>query len=288
MTSPHYTDSSSLLSHTTNINPVVRGLMHDWQQLEKDPATMRTVRSWHLPGSEPVDLTDVLRKAGFGTHSCDTDADQYLFQLVIRAKTCQLAGQIVLQRIMPGVLAIAVRRGRITQGGYSVAFNQLIADTWFVITTYPIDTRPRKVAANILLDAENLAFVREQRKQRTRDKYTCHAVIERLPDDSYQSIIDSDYAEILLLAKRDLSTNQLQTLRDILNDIPTADSARERSVSPRAIRYQRNAVLNQLRSLVLRNLRLLDTTNTLEPAIAKPATIGSRMPSAARGNAATL
>jgi hypothetical protein len=78
------------------------------------------------------------------------EADAVLLPLVRVAAEDPLAGRVVLQLLLPGVVRLA---GRIRWLFGEDAGPAAVAATWERIRTYPVDRRPCAVAANVLLDA---------------------------------------------------------------------------------------------------------------------------------------
>lgn len=162
------------LIRTDKPGPLLRSLLADWESASTSSRTLRRANSWGLPG-EPVDsLDEIVRRAGFGGPSdCDA-SDTYLLALVTVAATDPLAARIVLHRLLPPVLSIAKRRGKIHPGGIEGAIGDLITQTWFVITNYPIERRPRKIAANMVRDIEYHEYVSANRPRRTTIEFFDH------------------------------------------------------------------------------------------------------------------
>ena len=77
------------------------------------------------------------------------------------AVTDELAARVVVQRLVPGLVHAARRRRQ--QQGMQSAFDELVATTWVLVRTYPLERRPRRGAANLCRDAEYQAFVRPLR-----------------------------------------------------------------------------------------------------------------------------
>lgn len=141
--------------------------MDEWSHLSTRSRSVRRVNEWGL--GEPVDhLDEVLTRAGYGGARTDSVCDRYLLELVRRAADDELAARIVLQRIMPPLIAVAARRGRINPGGFNEAFSLVLSHAWIRIRTYPVERRPAKVAANLVLDTEYHAYVREARMKHVR------------------------------------------------------------------------------------------------------------------------
>lgn len=162
------------LVRTEKSGPLLRGLLADWESASASPRVLRRVNSWGLPGGRIERLDDVVVRAGFGGPSECDDADAYLFALVSRAANDPLAAQIVLHRLLPPVISIAKRRGKLHKGGIEGALCDLITQAWFVITSYPVDRRPRKIAANLVRDIEYHEFVAEHRPRKTTVEFIDH------------------------------------------------------------------------------------------------------------------
>ncbi len=116
--------------------------------------------------AQPLDLATELGLLLEATNGSDDVADQCLAAAVRRAATEQAMARLVLRRIMPGIVAIAVRRARIEPGGFCEILHELVANAWILVCKYPIDRRPRKIAANLIRDVEYVTFVQTRRLRR--------------------------------------------------------------------------------------------------------------------------
>ncbi|OYO12090.1 hypothetical protein CGZ98_07850 [Enemella evansiae] len=72
------------------------------------------------------------------------------------AAGCPLAGRVVLQTMLPKLRRMARRDP-------SAGIDDYLAQLWLVIRRYPLDRRPRRIAANLALDT--LKAVRAERHQ---------------------------------------------------------------------------------------------------------------------------
>ena len=117
-------------------------------------------RRWSVT-DQPFDDLDVLLTLAGHLAEPTAAADDVLGRLVGVARTDDLASRIVLQRLLPGLLAIVRRRQSPDVDG---SFEQLIGATWLVIHAYQPDRRPRRVAANLVRDASYRAFIAPGRR----------------------------------------------------------------------------------------------------------------------------
>lgn len=251
---------------TSSARPtIVTALFIEWERMARQRHNVHRANAWGLPG-EPVEhLDDVLRRAGFGVSSNDEALDNYLAQLVTTARTDDLATRIVLQRIMPGLVSIAVRRAPIVSQGLHGAFDLITAAAWVVIRQFPIERRPRRVAANLLMDVEYAAFVRDTRLKANRCEE--HVSPDRLLGVEFSRaghsrtdpVSDAVALELLLhdLAARGLSETDLQMLRAVSQDVNSVEAAAVLGISPRSVRNRREKALTRAQAL-------LDNRNPLD------------------------
>jgi hypothetical protein len=228
---------------------VVRKLVDDWAALAAKPRLVNQVNNWGLPGSPIEHLDDALERAGFGREATCTDGDHYLAALVRRAQYDDLAGRIVLQRILPPLIAIAARRGRIVQGGFTEAFTLTVAQAWILIRTYPIERRPAKIASNLVRDAEYHAFVREARMKRVAECNLSEEMLCAAAAPSIEITAESELHDLLNNAKlHGLTERQIDVLSRIGSGESFDDIAADYGVSMRTVRGWRREAVEALRN----------------------------------------
>lgn len=235
-------------------------LSQEWSRIARRPHAIDTANQWNLPGG-PVDHLDVvLERCGFDQAGNHDHHDEYLSALTRIASHDDLAARIILQRILPGLVTIAVRRAPITPGGLAGAFDLVVSAAWLVIRQFPIDRRSRRVAANLLMDIEYLAFVRDSRLKSHRNENVLHPDamlgIEsgrlRAGDHSFDPISDETAFELLLhsFAEAGLSERDLQMLRAVGNDINSTEASDVLGLSPRSVRNRRENALERALALL--------------------------------------
>jgi hypothetical protein len=117
-----------------------------------DRATCKALRSW--AAGEPV-----LRRFGgdpdrvfrFLRTEPSPERDQVFCALLRCAKRDQLAGLVVLEALLPGLKA-SLGRTLVAAGENDELLSLMLANAWQQITCYPVERRPQRVAANLLLD----------------------------------------------------------------------------------------------------------------------------------------
>lgn len=236
------------LRHPSGNTPAVRQLVDDWAALAAKPRLVRQVNEWGLPGAPIKHLDDALERAGFGREATCSEGDRYLAELVRRAAHDDLAGRIVLQRILPPLIAIAARRGRITQGGFTEAFTLTVAQAWMLIRTYPIERRPVKIAANLVRDAEYHTFVREARMKRVAECALSEEMLSASPAPTIELTAETELRELLADAKQQvLSERQIDVLTRVGKGESFDDIADNYGVSMRTVRGWRREAVEALR-----------------------------------------
>lgn len=143
---------------------VVDTIETDWRRLRRSVLLERRYSCWRerepaLCGlAGPVVLLRYLHAPGRASE----DKDRVLCALLRQARVDPLAGRVVLQAILPGLKRIAGRT-LIDVRELEELWSLLLAAAWARICGYPVERRPRRVAANLLLDTLSDAL-RELRK----------------------------------------------------------------------------------------------------------------------------
>jgi DNA-directed RNA polymerase specialized sigma24 family protein len=116
--------------------------LHAWA--EREPAL-------HRFGGEPEALFRFLRTPP------TAERDQVFCALLEQAKEDELAGLVVLEALVPGLKALA-RRLLVEPGQRDEVWAVILACCWERIRRYPIERRPSRVAANLLLDTRHASL----------------------------------------------------------------------------------------------------------------------------------
>jgi DNA-directed RNA polymerase specialized sigma24 family protein len=135
------------------MQPLPPDLLHsDWQQLLRSPLLSARFRVWRVKEAALARFPDLAAVMRFmrspGPH---TEKDAVLCALLAWAKEESLGGRVVLEAIMPGLLNLSARILRDARERDELWSTILLA-VWEGIRGYPLTRRPRRVAANLLLD----------------------------------------------------------------------------------------------------------------------------------------
>lgn len=254
-------------------NRLGRDLACDWEHLVRShrhldlDATLRATGYRDYPGAgatpAPADGTDG------GPHAGEPSAaDEHLADLVRSAAHDALAARVVLQRLLPGLISIARRRGN-GWGQVIHVYDDLLANAWIVIRCYPIDRRPVHVAANLLRDIEYQTFTRPARLRRVATEpidaaRPGHEPVDRRNDEGSRHAF-VELVEVLAAARHaGIDTDSLRFAARIASGHTLADLAGADGISERAERYRRTTLVRRLQQLVL------DTADVDETAAPAP------------------
>ena len=236
------TSDTSLVWSTITTGPA-RDMINEWERLRRRPATLRHVNHWDFVPHPIADLDEMLELAGFGRAIDDVAGDSMLWHLVREAEHDDIAARIVLHRILPPLMAMAKRRGRVVHGGAHTAMVDVLATAWFVIRQYPHHRRHHKVAANLVRDIEYNAFVRHHRLRHVDEHQVGDEVLYQLMENtgvSYEGLA------IVLQDAQDMGVDEkhIALLQKFSEGKRNEEVAQLMGISSRTVRnYKRSAII---------------------------------------------
>lgn len=228
-------------------------LDREWQRLRRHRRSIATVRGWS-PDVDPrfadlfascVDLGDVVS----GSHRSPAgNGDQLLGQLVALAADHRLAGRILVQRLLPGVLTASAKYRSMCDDGNPAEL--AVGALWIAISRYDPVRRSRHVAASLISDTIFAAFRRETRLRSFGDTSREPADFDRLravdrqhPLDEFVDVLDD--ARVAGVPARDLDV-----LRQLVRCETPRGVAELWDVTPRTVRNHRDRAVLAVREAV--------------------------------------
>ncbi len=221
------------------------------------PIGQPVLEDWDRLVRHRTDLSTLLMATGYAPHPTRSGwawvpadgSDGALAALVRDAAVDAVAARVVLQRILPGLVAIARRRSHGHVGRAYEAFDELLGAGWIVIRAYPIDRRPHLVAGNLLRDIEYQAFTRSARRVMVRREIPGPIAEHSAPT------VTSAFDEVVevLCDGRDagIDLDDIRFAGALASGRSTAALAQERKVTHRTERYRRARVASALRVATL-------------------------------------
>lgn len=220
-------------------------LDREWAQLCRRPAVLDRVREWNLTDIPFDSLEQLLGLCGLSPtrRTATPDADRVLTRLVALAATEPLAARIVLQRILPGLLAI-VRREQ-ARDRTADAFELLVGEAWLSIVSYRADTRPTDIAARLLNDARHRTFTAPRRRsERSREEIVTTAELDRPYAPAPTSAFDEVVGVLSDARRNGLGDDDVAAARSWLDG-----SSRDAGVTERTMRNRRARAVRRIREL---------------------------------------
>jgi DNA-directed RNA polymerase specialized sigma24 family protein len=126
-------------------------LDRDWFQLVNQRSSRRRYTTWAAGDPTFAAHADLAAFMAAARQRNDRErSDRILAALADRAGTDTLAARALLHAILPGLRALASTHHWVAPGDELEA--TIVAIAWHHIRSYPIANRPRRIAANLLLD----------------------------------------------------------------------------------------------------------------------------------------
>lgn len=215
-------------------------LAEEWAHLRHRRFAVERAAAWNVTERPPASLDDVLFAVGAGGDR-SREADRRLHRLVAVAADDHLAARVVIQRLVPGLLALS-RKHRAHD-----AFEELLAQAWISICTYNTGRSPANLAASLLSDTDWAAYRRDRRRLEHVPRMTqlpaeIIAVDPRHPSD--------ELAELLRDARQaGMPSADLELVRLLATTPSTEQVAARLEVTSRTVRNRRERVTGALRDL---------------------------------------
>lgn len=224
-------------------HPFSRRIDLEWEHLRTHRASLARARTWMLlPDDQRLDDLERLIDA---THrDAGVNAETVLARLVALARTDELAARVVVQRLLPGLVARSARFWFLCDGvdPIDVALPWL----WISIHRFDVERRGGHVAASLLSDAIHLAFKKPSRRVSRVD------IVEPAGFDDYPALVDEhafeELAGIVRLARdRGVPSEHLDLLGHLVSAGSAGAVAVDRGVTARTVRNHRDRAIQRVR-----------------------------------------
>jgi hypothetical protein len=217
-------------------------LDHEWDVVRSRPHVVARARSWRVTDAPFTDLGELLALAGHRT-ARTPEANAVLARLVDAARTDELASRVVIQRLLPALLAIVRRRA--SRNG----LEELIGAAWLAIRTYRTDRRPERIAANLVHDAEYAAFIAPSRRRMASEIPIDPQLFDETPAEIVLASCE-ELANLLAEARREgIPDEDVDLVRHLVRVGSPAIVAAECNVTARTVRNRRDRMTARLREV---------------------------------------
>ncbi|MFK8024662.1 MAG: hypothetical protein AB8G26_11945 [Ilumatobacter sp.] len=241
------TDSSRRTNAPRRSTPLLDELDREWALLRRRRSARRTVRRWiadDLVALPPTttDVDDVVDatagdRAGLG--------DERLRALVALAPSDPLATRVVLQRLLPGLVA-AARRWRATDSTHPV--DVVISGAWEAIHGFDPSRRPSRIAPALISDSLWISLRRDSRRRSHDEVPVAQEAFAFRPSSTPR--IDAATALAATIRAAGLAgvtDHDLDLLRSLAEHGSTTAVAQLRGVTARTVRNHRDIAAHEVR-----------------------------------------
>ncbi len=195
--------------------------------------------------ADATDLDVVIRATQRGVSPLGSD-EVILLRLVELARHDELAGRIVIQRLLPGLISQAVTHRDFYETIDPIEL--VVPAAWLALRTFDTERRRDHVAASLISDAVFAAFRAPLRRRsaseeiRSPDRFA-EAAYELAPASALEEL-----AGVVRDARRaGVPTGDIELLRRLAQVESPSMVADERNVTPRTIRNHRDRAVERVR-----------------------------------------
>ncbi len=231
--------------------PMLVQLDREWDRLRRRATAIRTVRGWDgdttfRDAVQTVSDLDELVAATQPHVGPPGSGDAILRRLVELAATDELAGRIVLQRLLPGL--ISQSRRWMQPGSGTDASDIAIGAGWMAIRGFDVRARSRHVAPALVADALWIGFRRSARRRVASEVPVPSSVLGTQPAPAHVADPIIALAGTLRAAARaGVRSSDLDLLRTIVVSGGPTRAARDCEVTVRTIRNRRDHAAARVR-----------------------------------------
>jgi len=244
MTTPHRTSSFSFRLDT------------EWDHLRTARRSLRHARRWASDDADDrlttlargiTDLDELITATQRGAAPTGSD-DALLLRLVELARDDELAGRVVIQRLLPGLISRAVRFRDYHDDIDPIEV--VVPAAWLAVRTFDTERRRHHVAASLISDAVYQAFRQPLRRRSSAEVTTSPYRFRGLPSDDLPTPV-VELAEVIRDARSaGVSAYDIDLLCHIARTESPAIVAQDRNVTDRTIRKHRRRAVNHVRAAI--------------------------------------
>lgn len=229
----------------------------EWDRLRTGRRSLRNARAWcadtpeHplarlVTGVESLDDIIAATQRGVGEPGED---DAILLRLVELARHDDLAGRLIIQRLVPGLTVRSVSYRSFHQ--YTDLLDLAVPAAWLAIRCYDFEHRRHHVAASLISDAVFQAFRRPLRKRSATEVASPERtfVARSVGEPAITALVE--LAEVIAEAQRaGVSTHDIDLIRHLVRSGSPSIVAAQRNVTTRTIRNHRDRAIAHIREAI--------------------------------------
>jgi len=253
MTSSHEPDVPAPPDPPVRATGLTAQLDREWSRLRRSERSLGLVRSWagrFEPGiAELIAAADDLDQVLEATHAHRGPPGERLFRgLVALSASEQLAGRIIVQRLLPGVLTATKRYRGLCEHHDPVG--EAFGSLWLSIAAFDGEHRHGPAAASIISDTMFIAFRRRTRLFSTDEQPVEPRALDDEPAGPAPCAL-IELADVIGSARRaGVPTYDIDLIRHLVRAESPGLVAQQRKITPRTVRNHRDRAVERIRDAV--------------------------------------
>ncbi len=227
----------------------------EWDQLRTARRSLAQARRWAI--DEPAhplarlvaaadDLDVIIHATQRGASPAGSD-DEILLRLVELARHDELAGRVLIQRLLPGLISRAM-----AQRSHHETIDPIelvVAAAWLAIRTFDTDHRRHHIAASLISDAVFAAFRAQRRRKSWGEEVRSPDRFDATTVELAQSSAMEELAAVVRDARcAGVPSGDIELLRRLAQVESPSMVACERNVTSRTIRNHRDRAVERVRA----------------------------------------
>jgi hypothetical protein len=222
----------------------------EWQHLRRSRRSLRLARSWadgdpDHPLAAVVAAIDDLDDLVAATQRGCPAADAILLRLVELARHDELAGRIVIQRLLPALVSRSVSYRCFHDGVDPVSIS--VPAAWLAVRAYDTTRRRHQVAASLLSDAVFTAFRQPLRRRSAGEVIRPAGTFIEMTAEPAPSGIEELAAVVREARTAGVPDHDLELIRELARAESPRLVAADRRVTPRTVRNHRDRAVARVR-----------------------------------------
>lgn len=247
------TSTSNGTTVSSQRSRLLTGLDAEWSRLRTSRRAVHAARRWAVEfpaypfGIVVAELTDLGQLLDATQRDPSRADDTIMLALVELARYDELAGRVVLQRLLPALIA----RSKCYRSYHdrSDPFEIVIPAAWLAIRSYDAAHRRRHVAASLVSDSIFQAFRRPLRRRSATESTRAPDAFSSTPCiDDPASPLDEFIAMTRDAQRAGVPTHDIELLRHLVRAGSPGVVAKERNVTPRTVRNHRDRAVEHVRA----------------------------------------
>jgi hypothetical protein len=240
------TTNTSCTSTTCTTGTFSSRLDAEWNHLRTARASLARARTWAVVRGELTDLGQIIDATQQGASPAGSD-DATLLRLVELARHDELAGRLLIQRLLPGLISRSLAYRDVYPDLDVVEL--VVAGAWLAVHSFDTERRRRQVAASLISDAVFQTFRKPLRRKSTNDELRSPHRFNWMVDEDLRVSAFEELAAVVHDARQaGVASADLDLIRQLVRTGSPQIVAQQRNVTARTVRNHRARAIDHIRA----------------------------------------